>query len=113
MNAGPKADSECDPKNSSLLLIAWQPLTPRGVAAFVETSKGRVFLVELFFALLCAATVIWFLHDNWFPTVREGIRHLPQRGKIRDGKLNWYEESPTLLASSRFLNLTVDLGHAD
>ena len=113
MNAGPKADSERDSKNTPLLPIAWQPLTPRGVAAFVETSVGRVFLVELFFALLAAAGVIWFLHDNWFATVREAIRNLPQRGKILAGQLNWYEQSPVILASSHFLSLTVDLGHSD
>ena len=112
MNAGPKADSERDSKNSSLLPIAWQPLTPRGVAAFVETSMGRVFLVEFFSAALAAASVIWFLHDNWFPTVREGIRNLPQRGEIRQGQLNWHGESPALLSSSRFLSLVVDLEHS-
>jgi hypothetical protein len=111
MNPGQKA--ECDSKNSFLLPFAWQPLTPRGVAAFTETGAGRIFLVELFFALLCAAGVIWFLHDNWFPTVREAIHNLPQRGKIREGKLNWFEESPKVLASSRFISLTVDLGHTD
>ncbi len=112
MNAGPKADSEREQKNTRLLPVAWQPLTPRGVAAFVETGVGRVFLVELFFALLAAASVIWFLHDNWFPTVREAIRNLPQRGEIRQGKLNWHGDSPTLLASSRFLSLVVDLEHS-
>lgn len=109
MNAGPKADPEREPNNSSLLPIAWQPLTPRGVAAFAETSASRVFLVELFFALLAAATVIWFLHDNWFPTVRDAIRNLPQRGDIRRGELNWHGDSQALLASSRFLSLVVDL----
>ena len=56
-----------------------------GVAAFVETSVRRVFLVQLFFALLAAAVVVWFLHDNWFPTVRDAIGNLPQRGEIRGG----------------------------
>src|SRR5258708_5871260 len=111
MNAGPKADSDREQKNTRPLPVAWQPLTPRGVAAFVETSFGRVFLVELFFALLAAASVIWFLHDDWFPTVREAISNLPQRGEIRRGLLNWHEDSPTLLASSRFLSLVVDLEH--
>lgn len=110
-NAGKKADSDRELKNNSLLPIAWQPLTPRGVAAFVETTCGRVVLVELFFALLAAASVVWFLHDDWFPTIREAISHLPSRGEIRQGELKWHEETPTLLAASRFLSFTVDADH--
>ncbi len=111
MNAGPKAEPGNDLKNSSLLPMAWQPLTPRGVAAFVEAPFGRIFLVEFFFALLAAASVIWFLHDNIFPTVREAVRNLPDSGAIRQGHLQWHAESPKLLASSHFLSVVVDEEH--
>jgi hypothetical protein len=92
--------------------IAWQPLTPRGVAAFARASLGRLLLVQLIVALLTAGTVVWFLHKCWFPTIGEAIRGLPPQGEIRSGRLDWPDPSPTRLAEGRFLAIVVDLDHA-
>jgi hypothetical protein len=90
---------------------AWQPLTPRGVAAFVRASLGRLLLVEFTVAALAAAAVMWFVHEAWFPTVREAIQQLPAQGEIRHGKLAWRGDSPVQLAGDRFLAIVVDLNH--
>jgi len=90
---------------------AWQPLTPPGVAAFARASLLRLLLVEFMVAVLAAATVIWFLHEVWFPSVREAIRQLPAQGEIRQGKLAWRGDSPVYLAGDRFLAIVVDLNH--
>jgi hypothetical protein len=91
--------------------FAWEPLTPRGVAAFARAPLLRLLLVELMVAVLAAAAVIWFLHEVWFPTVREAIRQLPAQGEIRQGKLAWRGDSPVHLAGDRFLAIVVDLNH--
>ena len=91
---------------------AWEPLTPRGVAAFARATSGRLFLVQFLVALLVAATVVWFLQDAWFPTVRQAITHLPDEGEIRAGKLDWHGDSPRLLAEGVFLAFSVDLAHS-
>lgn len=91
--------------------IAWQPLTPRGVAAFARAPLGRLLLVQFIFAVLAAAVVVWFLRVAWFPTIHEAIRQLPEQGEIRSGKLNWMDVSPQLLAEGRFLAFSVDLNH--
>ncbi len=92
---------------------AWQPLTPRGVAAFAGASPGRLLLVQFVFALLAAAAVVWFLRTAWFPTIRQAIQQLPaQEGNIQAGKLNWPEDSPQLLAEGRFLAFVVDTNHS-
>jgi hypothetical protein len=91
--------------------FAWQPLTPRGVAAFADAPLGRLLVVEFVFSLIAAASVIWFLHQAWYPTINEAIRKLPTAGEIRAGKLDWQGESPTRLAEGHFLGLTVDLKH--
>lgn len=90
---------------------AWQPLTPRGVAAFAGAPLRRLLLVQGVFAALTAAAVVWFLHTAWFPTVREAIRQLPDGGEIRAGQLNWAGASPHLLAEGDFLAVAVDLNH--
>jgi hypothetical protein len=90
---------------------AWQPLTPRGIAAFAQASWLRLLLVQFIVAVLTAATVVWFLRTAWFPTVREAISQLPVSGEIQAGTLNWRSSSPQLLAEGHFLTFTVDTNH--
>jgi hypothetical protein len=92
--------------------MAWQPFTPRGVAAFADATFGRLFLVQLLMALLSAAAVLWFLGKNWFPVVRAAIEQLPEQGEIRGGKLDFRGESPARLAENRYLAVAVDLDHS-
>jgi uncharacterized membrane protein YgdD (TMEM256/DUF423 family) len=91
--------------------IAWQPLTPRGVAAFARATPGRLLLVQWVFSLLTAAVMVWFLSVAWFPVIRGAISGLPPGGKIVFGKLTWAGDSPKRLADGRFLALAVDLKH--
>ena len=90
---------------------AWQPLTPRGVAAFACAPVGRLLLVQFIFAVFAAAAAVWFLHAAWFPTIREAIEHLPERGEIRSGMLDWPGDSAQSLAEGDFLAVAVDLDH--
>lgn len=90
---------------------AWEPVTPRGVAAFAGAPLGRLLLVQGIVAGLAAVTVVWFLQSVWFPTVERSLRALPEKGEVREGKLRWRGDSPTRLAGDRFLALVVDLDH--
>jgi hypothetical protein len=90
---------------------AWQPLTFSGVAAFAETALKRLLLVQFIFAVLVAASVVWFFSAAWFPTIEETIRQLPETGEIRNGKLAWPDETPRLLAEGRFLSFAADWDH--
>ena len=92
--------------------LAWQPLTPRGAAAFARASWRRLFAVQLAFALLASATVAWSLHHAWLPVCEQAIRQLPAQGEIRFGKLDWIGESPARLADSPWLAFSVDLTHS-
>jgi len=92
--------------------IAWQPLTPRGVAAFARAPLRRLLLVQFLFALLAAIAVVWFLRTAWFPTVRQAIENLPAQGEIKSGKLKWPADSPQLLADGHFVAFDVDTNHS-
>ena len=92
--------------------FAWEPLTPRGVAAFAHAKFNRLLFVQFIFALLAAAATVWFLDDSCFPTIREAIQKLPDTGKIFPGKLGWRGDSPQLLAEGNFLAFDVDLNHS-
>lgn len=91
---------------------AWEPFTPRGVAAFAGAGFGRLLLVQFIFALLAAGAVVWFVDNIGFPAVTAAIQQLPPTGEIRSGKLNWPGRSPELLATGRILMLDVDLDHS-
>ena len=91
--------------------FAWEPLTPRGVAAFAHAPLGRLVLVQIIVALIAAASVTWFLDDSLFPVVKTAIQNLPDAGEIRSAKLDWRGDSPKLLAEGRVLAFDVDLEH--
>lgn len=88
---------------------AWQPITPRGVAAFAADSVGRLWLVQLIVALMVAAMAVWFVETNWFSPVRAAVQVLPPGAALRNGVLHWTTNTPVRLAENRHLALTVDV----
>jgi hypothetical protein len=90
---------------------AWQPVTPKGVAAFARATFGRLLLVQFAVALLAAAAVVWFIRADWFPVVTQALSHAPEQGEVRARRLDWGGPSPTTLAENRYLALSVDLKH--
>jgi len=90
-------------------ILAWQPLTPRGVAAFAHAPLRRLLLVQAAVALLVGAASAWFCYDAYFPVIHRTIAQLPDAGEIRGQQLDWRGDSPVLFAENRFLALNVDL----
>jgi hypothetical protein len=93
-------------------IFAWEPLTPRGVAAFVRAPLARLLLVQFLVAVLAAIAMNCFFYYGCFPTIDAAIQQLPQQGEIRSGSLNWPGNSPQLLAEGRFIAFDVDLNHS-
>jgi len=91
--------------------FAWEPITPRGVAAFARASFERLFVVQSIFALIAAAAMVWILSDGVYPTIDTAISQLPETGEIHGGKLEWRDDSPVLLAEGRILAISVDIDH--
>jgi hypothetical protein len=88
---------------------AWQPFTPRGVAAFGVATLTRVVLAQCAVAGAVAIALVWFLRLAWVPVVNEAIQRLPDAGFIRRGELNYSGESPQRLAENPHLAVVVDL----
>jgi hypothetical protein len=91
--------------------FAWEPVTPRGVAAFARASFERLFIMQAVVAAIVAVAVMWFLSDGVFSTVGSAITQLPDAGEIRGGRLDWQGDSPVMLAEGRLLAFSVDLEH--
>jgi hypothetical protein len=88
--------------------VAWQPFTPRGVAAFAQGGAGWLGLLQMVVALLSAGTVVWFLSTAWFPEVRTAIEHLPDQGVIADQQLLTPLPRLATLAEGPLLGFVVD-----
>ena len=88
---------------------AWQPFTPKGIAAFAPASFGRLFTFQVLVALLSGGVVVWFLWTVWFPIARESIRNLAGEGAIRAGSLELPGFGLQRLATNRFLTLAIDV----
>jgi hypothetical protein len=91
--------------------FAWEPITPRGVAAFARASFERLLVVQCILAFMATAAVVWLLSSGFFPTINAAVSGLPAKGDISRGKLDWTDESPKILADGHFLSFTVDTGH--
>ncbi len=88
---------------------AWQPFTPRGVAAFGLATFTRVFFVQAAVAVLVGVALIWALRAAWVPVINEAIQQLPSTGNIQRGELHFPGESPRRLAENSHLAIVVDL----
>lgn len=88
---------------------AWQPFTPRGVAAFGLATFTRLFFVQAAVAALVGFTLIWALRAAWVPVISEAIQQLPETGIIRHGQLNFSGPSPQRLAENSHLAVVIDL----
>jgi hypothetical protein len=91
--------------------VAWQPFTPRGVAAFASAKAGRLLLAQLAVAIVVAATSVWLVRKTWVPAVTAAINRLPAEGEIADGKLAWPPAEPETLGENRYLAISVDPRH--
>lgn len=92
--------------------LAWQPFTPRGVAAFGRAPAGRMLVVQLVLALVIAGVVVWFLRGDWYPVVTRAVNALPEEGAIRNGRLDWAGAPAAILGEDRYLAVVVDLYHS-
>jgi hypothetical protein len=97
---------------SSHVPCAWQPLTPRGLAAFSRAPVGRCLLLQTIFAFLVVGAVLWFLATNWFPVVRQAMRQMPADGLIQNQQLISSRTAAATLAESRFLTFVLEVGEA-
>ena len=88
---------------------AWLPLTFGGVARFAVASRWRLLAVELVFALLVAATAVWFVQQAWVPEIEKAIQQMPTTGEIRGGRLAWPSEA-VLLQEGPFMRIDVRPG---
>jgi hypothetical protein len=107
--SSPSSDIRESKSEDAPLPPAWQPLTPRGVAAFARARFGRLLLVQSVIALLVVASVIWFLGTGWFPVIRQAIRQLPDTGLIQNQQLISPRTSTAPLGEGRLLALVMDV----
>jgi hypothetical protein len=84
----------------------WQPLTPKGAAAFASASLTRLYVVLLCFATATGFAVVFFLSQMCVPVVDQLTRELPEGVVLSLGELFGLDESVS--ASTPFLSIDID-----
>jgi hypothetical protein len=107
-SSAPPAEIRDSPLEVRTLPPAWQPVTPRGVAAFSRVRLGRLFVVQFLVAALTAGAVVWFLNIAWFPVALQAIRQLPETGVIANRQLTTPHDSLLPLAQNQFIAFFAD-----
>ena len=93
---------------------AWQPFTGNGVSRFADASGSRALGFLGGFALTTALVLGWALHTTWWPVVDQAVREFPENGPaLVQGRFNWPETAPRLLADSPHLGVAVRPSNLD
>lgn len=87
---------------------AWQPFTPRGVAAFAHATGTRLLIVQSFVALAVVMTFLWFLSSRYFPVVGDAIAAVEDEGMITASHWITTNATPRLLAGNRHFEILLD-----
>src|SRR5262245_45804987 len=103
-NKGAPSSSPTEPQRPP---TAWQPFTPRGLAAFAKATFGRTFLLLFLVALIGSGTIVWFLNAAWFPAIRAAIRELPEQGEISHREMKISRAASKPLAEHHFLGFVI------
>lgn len=93
-------------ENDKPTLGAWNPLLPRGLAAFAQARLSRLLLVEFVFGLIMATAVVWFFARNYEPIISQTISQFPDTAELSNGELIGFDPAPHM--DGKFLSLTVD-----
>jgi hypothetical protein len=84
---------------------AWQPFTPRGVAAFSDASFDRFQLAKFLAALFCSCSVVAFLWRDWAPVLLETVQAMPETARMEQGELKGLPDP--VLKENRFVSMLV------
>src|SRR5437016_4878808 len=81
-----------DLKEEPQTRAAWQPFTFGGVAAFANARLSRLLLVQLIFAIVASASIVWFCASAYGPVVTRTIEQLPETAALENGTLTGFSK---------------------
>lgn len=90
----------------SMFSKPWQPLTPKGAAAFAGASFTRLYVVLLCFALATALAVVFFLARQCVPVINRLSGAMPEGAVLSMGEMFGQEKPVTV--SGPFLSIDID-----
>ena len=88
-------------------VVAGQPITFGGVAAFAETSWRRLFIIQAIVALAGTAAMGLFLFGTLLPALDKAVTNLPENAYILRGELAWPDLDSVLLVDDHALAILV------
>lgn len=95
------------PMTWAILSKPWQPLTPKGAAAFAVASFTRLYVVLLCFALGTGFAVAFFLSQMCVPAIDRTLRQMPETAVLSLGEIFALDQAVS--ANTPFLSIDVDV----
>lgn len=86
--------------------IAWNPLTPGGVASYANAPLSQLVFTQVLIAGIAFAAVLLYLNTAWVPALDSAVERLPEQTRLAKGRLQLPAPSPHVLGENPLLSIT-------
>jgi len=104
----PVADDEDEDERP----VAWNPLTPGGVAAYANAPLSHLLATQGAVAFLLWLTLMFYLSQSWAPAIDDTIERLPAGSRVSDGHLAIPGDRPVYFTDNRLVGIMWARGDA-
>jgi hypothetical protein len=98
------ADSEDQEPESAP--IAWNPLTPGGVASYANAPLTQLLFTQALAAFVVFAATLFYLHRAWTPVLNSAVERFPSGAELSGQSLYMPGVHPLVLGENRLLSAT-------
>jgi len=95
-----------EPEDTSEEPVAWNPLTPGGVASFANAPLGQLLQTQGAIAFLTWLVFMFYLSQSWSPAVDQTIERIPIGSQLSGGRLHLPGSPQFKLSDNRFVGIT-------
>lgn len=92
--------------------VAWNPLTPGGVASFANAPLAQLLATQGTFAFVLWLTLMFYISSSWVPAIDDTIERLPAGSRVAEGKLKIAGSSPNYFTDNRLVGIMWAYGDA-
>ena len=86
--------------------VAWNPLTPGGVASFANAPLGQLFQTQGIVAFLIWLVFMFYLSQSWAPAIDQTIEQIPPGSRFSGGRLHLPGPPHFQLSDNRLVGIT-------
>lgn len=86
--------------------IAWNPLTPAGVASYANAPLSQLLFTQALAAFIVFAATLFYLHRAWTPVLNSAVERFPPGAELSGQRLYMPRVHPLVLGENPLLSAT-------